>query len=181
VRVDRPRRLSPVGQLRLVAAFALQPVVVAALSFVVFPLVDYSGRALYEGTPSHPVGAALSFAIGAGLVAFVVTVGAVPIVSWLLSRGPLSANQVIIGGAVLGNVPFALTVMAIVVTQAVRGTMPSDVGHLWYGVAGAIRAVALGSFLGTASAAVFWGVAGGGAHLGRRDVGDEGVTEASSG
>jgi hypothetical protein len=140
---------------------AIQPFVAAGLAFVSFPLVDYTGRPLYGGFPVDPVASAISFSFGVGLVALVVTVcGVLPTVLYLLKRGPLSLKKVLVGGAALGNAPFILLVAAILVSHFARGTMSPDVGRLWYGFRGAVRATAISSYLGVGSAAVFWLVAG---------------------
>ena len=132
-----------------------------ALAFMAFPLVDYTGRPLYGGFPVDPAGAALSFSFGVSIVALVVTVcGAVPTVLYLLKRGPLTLKKVLVGGAALGNAPFILMVAGIVASQVFRGTMSPDVGRLWYGLPGAIRATAISSYIGVGSAAVFLVIAG---------------------
>ena len=155
------RSLSSGDELRLFVGLAVQPFVAAALAFVLFPVVDYTGRPLYGGFPIDPVDAAISFAFGVGIVALVVTVfGAVPTVLYLLKRGPLSLKKVLAGGVALGNAPFILVVAAVVVTQVARGTMSSDAGRLFYGLPGVVRAVAISSYIGVGSAAVFWLVAG---------------------
>lgn len=158
---DSLRRLSSGDELRLFVGLALQPFVAAALGFASFPLVDYTGRPLYGGFPADPVASAISFSFGVGIVALVVTVcGALPTVLYLLKRGRLTLKQVLVGGAVLGNAPFIVLVAGILVSHVARGMMSPDVGQLWYGFRGAIRATAISSYLGVGSAAVFWLVAG---------------------
>jgi hypothetical protein len=155
------RRLSSKDELRLFAGLAVQPCVAGTLAFISFPLVDYTGRPLYGGFPADPVDAAISFSFGVTIVAFVVIVcGALPTVLFLLKRGSLTLKQVLVGGAALGNAPFILTVAVIVASQLVRGTLSPDIGHFWYGVRGATRAVGISSYIGLGSAAVFWVVAG---------------------
>jgi hypothetical protein len=154
--------LSSGDELRLFAGLAVQPFVAAALAFMLFPVVDYTGRPLYGGFPADPVDAAISFSFGVGIVALAVTVcGAVPTVLYLLKRGPLSLKKVLVGGVVLGNAPFILVVTAVFATQVARGTMSPDIGRLFYGLQGVVRAIAIGSYIGVGSAAVFWLVAGG--------------------
>jgi hypothetical protein len=115
---------------------------------------------LFEGRPFDPVDAAVSLAIGVGIIALVVTlVGAVPAVVWMIGRGPLSLRKLLLLGAALGNAPFAIIVVSIIVAHLVSGTLSGDVGRLWYGLAGTVRAIALGLLCGVGSAAVFWAVA----------------------
>jgi len=155
------RSLSPGDELRLFVGLAVQPFVAAALAFMLFPVVDYTGRPLYGGFPADPVDAAISFSFGVGIVALVVTVcGAVPTVLYLLKRGPLSLKTVLVGGVALGNAPFILVVAAVVATQVARGTMSPDVVRLFYGLPGVVRAIAISSYIGIGSAAVFWVVVG---------------------
>ena len=85
--------------------------------------------------------------------------GALPTLAWLLKRGPISRRQALISGAVLGNVPGMFIVGTLAASRLSQGAMP-DLNDLTYGPAGAVRAIAIGSFIGTASAAVFWWLAG---------------------
>jgi hypothetical protein len=151
-------------------ALAVQPFVAALLGFIIFPVVDYTGRALYGGRPFDPLDAAISFAAGAGLAGLLVTaLGAVPTLAWLLKRGPVTRRQALISGAVLGNVPGLLIVGGLAASRLSQGAMPDL--QLTYGPAGAVRAIAIGSFIGAASAAVFWRLAG-------RYIGGESPTSA---
>jgi hypothetical protein len=139
---------------------AVQPFVAALLGFVIFPVVDYTGRALYGGRPADPLDAAISFAAGVGIAGLLITAfGALPTLAWLLKRGPVSKRQALISGAVLGNVPGLVIVGAIAATRMTQGAMPG-LRELTYGPAGAVRAIVVGSFIGAASAAVFWRLAG---------------------
>ena len=154
------RHLSRAGELRVLLGLAVQPFVTALLAFSTFPVIDYTGRALYIGRPSDPFDAAMSFAVGVGLVGLIVTIfGALPSLLWLLKRGPVSRRQVLISGAVLGNIPSALIVLGLAASRLSDGAMP-ELSQLTYGPAGAIRAIAFGSFIGMASAAIFWWLAG---------------------
>jgi hypothetical protein len=125
--------------------------------FVLYLALWYSGVRVFEGTPIDPVDSAAALATGVGIIAIVVTIfGAVPAMTWLIRRGPLSLQTVLLLGATLGNVPFAMIVVAILVMHLVNGTLSTDVAGLWYGVHGSVRAIALGLLIGTISAAVFW-------------------------
>jgi hypothetical protein len=144
---------------------AAQPFVAALLGFVTFPALDYTGRPLYGGRPIDSWDSAMSVAVGAGVVGLFVTIfGALPILTFLLSRGPISREQVFTSGIVLGNVPFAIIVALRVATQISQGTPPTDLSQLTYGPLGLVRALAFGSIIGTGCAGAFWLVAG--RHLG---------------
>ena len=135
---------------------ALQPFVAALLAFILFPVVEFTGGYLYGGRPAVFVDVAISFAAGVGMAGLIVTaLGAVPTLVWLLRRGPVTRKQALIGGAVLGNIPGVLIVAAMATSGLSHGAMP-DLRELTYGSAGAVRAIALGSFIGATSAAVFW-------------------------
>lgn len=141
--------------------FLLVPPVAGFLAFLGFPVLIHSGYGvLPPGNLADPAGAARGFGLGVGILAVGVTAfGVVPTVLWLRKRGPLSLRRVVVAGAALGNAPFALIVLIIVVVQLVNGTITPDVARLWYGLAGAVRSVLIGTFVGTASAAVFWAIA----------------------
>jgi hypothetical protein len=72
----QPRTLTPAQELRLLAGLALQPFLAAGVAFVSFPLVllDRTGRTLAGGFPSDPTDAAISVALGVGVVALFVTI-----------------------------------------------------------------------------------------------------------
>ena len=70
-----PRRLSSAEEMRLLAGLFVQPFLAAGLAFIAFPLLllDRDGRTLAGGYPLDPTDAAVSVAMGAGVVAGVVT------------------------------------------------------------------------------------------------------------
>jgi hypothetical protein len=152
--------LSPAAELRVLLGLAVQPFVTALLAFVSFPVVEYTGRPLYGGRLVDPFDGAVSFAAGAGIAGLVMAVfGALPVLAWLLKRGPISRRQALIFGAVLGNVPGVLIVATLAARGLRQGAMPG-LSELTYSPMGAVRAIALGSFIGAASAGVFWWIAG---------------------
>jgi hypothetical protein len=141
--------------MRVLVGFAIQPFVAACAAFVLFPAVDLMGRALHAGRLGNPVGAAVSLAAGAGLVAVFVTIlGALPAFAWLLRRGPITRTKVLAGGALLGNAPLIVVFILALASKAALGE-PIDL-DLASGMIGSIRAVGLGSGIGTVSAGVFW-------------------------
>jgi hypothetical protein len=149
----RPVDIPVNDQMRLLAGFAMQPVVAAAVGFVSFPAIDLSGRAigLYAGVPANSLDAAISIAAGAAMVAFVITlVVAVPAVIVGVRRGMLTRNRVLLAGMILGNLPLAL----IAVLATANGDLASGVG-----LGAAIRAFITGSLFGLAGASVFWAIA----------------------
>jgi hypothetical protein len=140
------RTLSVPEEMRLFAGLVVQPFIAGGLAFFLFPLLwlDSNGRSLAGGSPTDAVAAAESVAIGAGLLAFVITlVAALPTAVWLTKRKFISFAEALLWGLGFGNTPMAIgTVLA--------GT---------YGVAGVVRGVAFSSVLSIAGAAMFWAIA----------------------
>ena len=136
-------RASP-GRGRLLLGFALMPLSNFVMALVVFPLL-------------------WSFAILTGVIAVVITVaGAVPVVHSLMKRGAVSLKQLLLAGLALGNAPFAVyAVMALMFTlmHVANGTIADHLSPLPDLIAGTLRVIAIGSFFGMASAAIFWAVA----------------------
>lgn len=130
--------------MRLFAGFAVQPFAAAILGFIVFPLIELT---LPDTTGGHSTGGAASIAFGAGFAAIVVTACALPVVLWLLKRGPLKLTHVLCGGAVLGNLPLVIIMSLAILTNNVRA------GTLGIGL---IRSLAFGALFGVVGAALFW-------------------------
>jgi hypothetical protein len=144
---------------RLLAAFAVLPFVNGLLGFVGFPVVWYIGG--HTGRPHDPDQVARTFGILSGILGLIVTAaGAVPVVLWLMKRGPVSLGQLMTVGLVLGNAPFVLYVVGLVlpltITHVIAGTMSQHLMPISDLVAGTLRALAIGSVMGTVSAIVFW-------------------------
>ena len=127
--------------LRIMGALVLQPFVAAAAGFLAFPLVDaMNGFSLTNGAE-----AAISIAVGTGLVAFFVTVcGSLPIVAWLRDRGPVTFGQVMMGGVALGMIP-----VLVLWTLAIVSAGGPQLGGL-------LRGAIFATTVGTVSAGVFW-------------------------
>lgn len=163
---------APRAELRLVAGFALMPLVAAVFVFIAFAVLwSFTDSAAIGARLRDPIGSAVSMGMAAGLVGVFVTVlGAVPALVWLLHRGPISFAHVMIAGAAFGNLPFAVGVILMLASSMTRGTMPPHVGDLWYGIQGALQTIGVGLFSGMSSAAVFWLVALEGSELVRTDA-----------
>ncbi len=135
---------------RLWAAFAVLPFADALLAFIGFPLMS-----------TDPGGAAVPFAVLTGCLGLVVTIaGAIPAVLTLMKRGPVSLRQLVAVGVLLGNVPFAVYVIGLVLPltlmHLIWGTLSQHLLSLSDLIAGTLRAVALGSVMGAWSALVLW-------------------------
>ena len=150
-------------EMRLFAGFVVQPFAAAILGFVAFPLIDLT---LEGGGTTDRLGAAVSIALAAGLAAILVTVcGAFPVVVWFLKRGPLRLKQVLWGGVILGNLPFAVIVPLAIVTNNVSADAS------WLGL---IRSLAFGALFGVVGAALFWAISIRGTEMERPVVASEG-------
>ena len=97
---------------------------------VTYDVLWYTGM-LSEGAPIDSIDAAASLGLGVGIIAVVMTICAAPLVAWLASRGPLSFGRVLLLGAVLGNVPFAVIVLAIVAAHPFSEVLSRDIGRFW--------------------------------------------------
>jgi hypothetical protein len=142
---------------RLLAAFALMPLVDAALGYLGFPLV---WALVKDGAATADPHAAIVFATLAGILGVLVTLcGALPVVSWLMRRGPVPYTQVLLAGLALGNAPFAVYVAMLLpftVLHLASGTLWDRLIPLSALAAGTLRALAIGSAMGMLSATVFW-------------------------
>jgi hypothetical protein len=144
---------------RLLMAFAVVPFVDALIGFVGFPLVWYIGG--HTGRLHDTAAAARGFAMVTGFAGLVVTVcGAVPVVLWLMKRGPVSLPQLLSAGVLLGNAPFFVYVIGLVLPATLAhlagGTLSQHLSPVSDLIAGALRTLAIGSVLGASSAFVFW-------------------------
>jgi hypothetical protein len=125
----------------------VQPFLAAGVAVLSFPvlLLDRSGRTLAGGLMPDATDAAVSVALGTGLVALVVTAaGVLPTVLWLTERRRVSLREALLFGLGFGNLPYVL--MAI----AAGGT---------YGFTGFVRGVGFSSLLGLTGAATLWAIA----------------------
>ena len=140
-----PRTLSPAEEMRVLAGLVVQPFLAAGLAFIAFPvfLLDSEGRTLAGGYPSDPTASALSVALGAGVVAGVVTlIGVLPIAVWMMRRHQLTLKETLVFGLGFGNLPYVL--------------LAATAGGRTYGPAGLLRGLAFASLLGLSGAALFW-------------------------
>jgi hypothetical protein len=156
---NHPGHAPSPGRWRLLAAFAILPAVDAVVAFVSFPAVWHFGR--HGGfRPFDPTQAALAFAALAGTIGLLVTLsGAIPLVHWLLKRGPVSLVQILIAGLALGNVPFAVYVLSLIpfaLLHLAFGTLSQHLIPVSELLAALPLPIGIGSCMGVISAAVFW-------------------------
>ncbi len=78
---------------------------------------------------------------------------------WLNRKRWLTFGRLVALGAVLGNLPFVLIVIGIILVQLVSGTPVPEIGRNWYGVSGFLVRAAMGVVAGGGSAAAFWLIA----------------------
>ena len=144
---------------RFWAALAVLPFMNGLVAFLAFPLVWYMGG--HTGQLADPTHTARAFALISGFLGLIVTLGgAVPAVLWLVKRGPISLRHLVAVGLVLGNAPFLLYLSGFVLPATLAhlaaGTMSQHLLPLSSLVAGTLRALAIGSVMGTVSAIVLW-------------------------
>ena len=148
--------------MRVLVGLVMQPLVAAAAAFLLFPALEYTGRAVdytdRVGGVHHvrySSGGAASVAFGAALAAvFVVVFGALPAIGWISRRRPITLAASLIAGAVLGNLPVACILLLATVNGGVGWeNWPPP-------VLGLVRPIAFGTAVGLACGAAFWGIAG---------------------
>lgn len=144
---------------RLLGAFAVLPPMQAVVAYFAFPLVWAFGG--HTGRPVDPSQAAGAFAILVGLIGSAVTVsGAFPVVVWLMRRGDTSLRTFLRAGLILGNAPFALYTLGLVLPLTIAHVLTGTMSGRWLSaselIAGTLRVLVLGSTLGVLSAAIFW-------------------------
>jgi hypothetical protein len=144
------------ADLRMLAGFALVPPTAVLITLGTYQLMWHAG-ALPFGAPIHSLDSAGSLGVGVAILAVLMTVfGAVPGVIWLNGRRSLSLGRLLILGAGLGSVPFALIVLGVVTVHAMSGTLSTDIGRYWHGTSGAAVRLTMGLITGMGSAAIFW-------------------------
>jgi len=154
------RTLSVEDEKTLMRGLAVQPFVAAAMAFLLFPGIDYTGVLVHGAPAGEFLEAAFPFSVLVGMAgSFVTGLLVYPVLRWLLKRGPLTKTTTLISGAVFGNVPCALIVAALAARHVSRGVTPT-LSNTTYSAAGALRLVVLGTLIGVVSAAVFWFLSG---------------------
>jgi hypothetical protein len=140
------RGLNPPDVKKLAAGLAVQPLLATALAFIFFPLflLDGNGQTLAGGRPTDITDAAVSVALGTGLVAAAVTGGVLPIALWVTTRFQLTLLDALLFGLGFGNLAYLLLALMT--------------GGRTYGPGGFVRGLAFSSVLGAAGAAVFWAI-----------------------
>jgi hypothetical protein len=142
-----PRTLNSAEEMRILTGSLVQPLLAAGLAFLTFPLLvlDRNGQTLAGGYPSDPTDAALSLAVGTGMVAGMVTlIGVLPTATWVIRRHQLTLKETLVFGLGFGNLPYVL------LAAAAGGA---------YGLPGRVRGIVFASLLGLSGAALFWIIA----------------------
>jgi hypothetical protein len=154
------RTLSAEDEKLLMRGLAVQPFVAAAMAFLLFPGIDYTGILIHGAPAGEFLEAAFPFSVLVGVAAsFVTGLLVYPGLRWLLKRGSLTKTTTLISGAVFGNVPCALIVAALAARHLSRGVTPT-LRNTTYSGAGALRLVVFGTVIGVVSAAAFWWLSG---------------------
>jgi hypothetical protein len=143
---------------RIVAAFAVVPLVVFVVARMGWPLVwTMSGNSGQIISPDDP---ATTFAALTAFVGLLVTLfGAVPAFVWMKRRGPVSLSRAIGAGVVLGNSPMvasAIGAASFTILHIIGGTISQHLSPPLDVIAGFLRLSIIGSVLGVISAFVFW-------------------------
>ncbi|MFN8579363.1 MAG: hypothetical protein U0163_00085 [Gemmatimonadaceae bacterium] len=155
-RPTKARELGPSENARVFMALAVQPIVAALVTVILFPLLAAAERARTGLMPGSSWDSASSIAFAVALVAVGITLlGAMPLLAIQLSQGPVSIGQIFASGFALGNLP----------TAASWVLMAGQIGAT--GLSGGssqatalLPVMVLGSVLGLSGAAVFAWIAG---------------------
>ena len=143
---------------RRVLGCVLLPPSAASVGLLTYDAMWHVGL-LPQGAPIHSVDAAESLGLGIAILAVVMLGGVIPGVAWLSRTGRLSIGSLVMLGAALGNVPFVVIVVGIMLAAITRGESLTDIGHYWYGPTGALVRVVLGAITGMGAALIYWVVA----------------------
>jgi hypothetical protein len=150
------------GRWRLLATLTAVPAFDAVAGYATFPVVWWLGN---HGS-FRPISAqqpALDFGVLAGLLGFLVMITAgLPAAFQLIRRGRTSIRHFALAGVVLGNLPFAAYLCVVIVFTLIHlfaGTLAEHLSSPVKLLAGAVRAVLIGSVFGAASGVMFWLIA----------------------
>ena len=131
---------------RVEIAFLVQPLVCAALGFLLFPLVAFTAAG--GGHTIDVAEGAIGFGIVTGLVAVPITGIAASAFGWLTKDMTLSATRTMLFGVMFGNI---VPAVAILGTALLRG-----LSALPGAILGSARASIFGTVVGALSGAAFW-------------------------
>src|SRR5688572_7731392 len=113
--MSEPNARSSRAHFRMLAGFALVPPTAVLITLGTYELMWKEGL-LPHGASIDSPDSAWSLGAGVAILAVLMTVfAAIPVVIWLNGRRSLSFGRLLVLGAVLGSVPFALIVVGVVV------------------------------------------------------------------
>ena len=139
---------SPRAEMRMLVGYVL----LAPFSGVVMYLTVVGQLALgvwfFNGEPRHDVAPGLALAVAVFAAPIATIAGAVPGVAWLIRRDRLTLRNLLLSGAVLGNIPIAILMILAILEQYRKGTLstlpwsavlgPPWLLGAWFGVWGAL-------------------------------------------
>jgi hypothetical protein len=147
---------------RILVTLVALPLFDAVLGYAAFPMMYRLGNhgAFRLASPEQ---VSFNFGVMAGVLGFVIMITlALPAASWLTRSGRTSVRHFAFVGTVLGNLPFAFYLyiaLVFTVVHLVQGTLGEHLSPMSELLAGGVRAILLGSFIGGASGIVFWLIA----------------------
>jgi hypothetical protein len=140
----------------MLVGFAVAPIAAVLVSVASYETFWHMGVLPYGG-PIHSLDAAGAVGFGAAILAVIMTfTTAVPGVLWLNRTGWLTFGNVVLFGAVAGNLPFVLIAIIIVAAQLLIGTSGADIARFGEGLSGTFVRSAMGAIAGGVAAAAFW-------------------------
>lgn len=143
---------------RVLLAFAVLPLAMALAGYLAFPLVW--ALAGHRGRPMDSAPA--QFAALAAVLCLLVSLIAAPLVLRLARQGRASCSRLLLIGAALGNLPFALYVGLILpatIAHLLAGTLRERLVPIAGLLPGVANAVIIGTSFGMLAAAIVWAIA----------------------
>ena len=143
-------RQTAVLTLRLLSGFAAAPLAAAVISVGLLDVFWHAGL-MPDGAPPHSLDDVIAVSFGVVILAVMTLGAAIPGVLWFNKRGWLTLGNLLVLGAVVGNLPFAVITGGVIVAGSDTALTAS-----WFSLSGILVRVAMGVVAGAGAAATFW-------------------------
>ena len=141
---------SPRAEMRMLKGYVMLPPMCGVLAYLTVRGELALGVWFHNGQPSEQVAVMLAFAVTIFAAPIATIAGAVPGVAWLIRRGRLTLPNLLLSGALFGNVPIAILMVLVLLEKIRNGTLGS-VEPLQL-----LAPVLLGAWFGAWAALFFW-------------------------
>lgn len=143
-------RETAVLTLRLLSGFAAAPVAAAVISVGLLDVFWHAGL-LPDGAPPHSLDSVAAVGLGVMILAVMTLGAAMPGILWFNKRGWLTLGNLLLLGAVVGNLPLTVITGSVIVSGSDTALAAS-----WFSLSGILVRVAMGVLAGAGGAATFW-------------------------